>query len=482
MSGTTGSGRAGETPVDTAGPGPRRPRAGGRRLDPVLAVAAVVVLVAAGLGLLTRTESPREAADAAPRSEALTRSSLVCPPGDGDVRVATTSGATGPVVARSGSDSAQVDLRPDRAARAPSGEEAVVVRAEGALAPGLVGARTSATGAVAPCTAPAFDQWFTGVGSGAEHRSVLELTNPDGGRAVVDVTVLGRNGVVDVPRLQGLAVAGGATTRLDLAEVVPRREDLTVRVQTTRGRVTAAVEDSLVEVGGTEVGPEPLPSQPGPATDTLLLGSPPGDGERLLTVANPTSDEGRSTLEVVTATSTFAPQDAPEVVIPPRATVQVDVGALLASTPGPGGSPSSDEDAPLGLRLSSTVPVTASVRTRTDDELSTTTSTVATDAPSAVLLPGGRKQLLLGGATSSGSVDVAAWSGRGRALPAESVDVEPGRGSTVDLPGAARLVVLTPDGTQVGSAAVLTTDGQAVVAPRELQLTQPVPQVRPGLP
>ena len=41
---------------------------------------------------------------------------------------------------------------------------------------------------------PAAVRWFTGVGAGASHRSVLELTNPDAGTAVADVTVLGRAG------------------------------------------------------------------------------------------------------------------------------------------------------------------------------------------------------------------------------------------------------------------------------------------------
>ena len=60
-----------------------------------------------------------------------------------------------------------------------------------------------------------------------------------GGPAVADITVLGEDGPVEVPALRGLTVRGGQTTTVALADVVPRRDELTLQVRVTRGRLSA---------------------------------------------------------------------------------------------------------------------------------------------------------------------------------------------------------------------------------------------------
>lgn len=58
----------------------------------------------------------------------------------------------------------------------------------------------------APCTAPATEHWFVGVGANPSYRTELVLTNPDAGRAEVDLRFFGRNGVVVVPGSPNLVV------------------------------------------------------------------------------------------------------------------------------------------------------------------------------------------------------------------------------------------------------------------------------------
>ena len=61
------------------------------------------------------------------------------------------------------------------------------------------------------CPRPRRETWFTGVGGGAEHTSVIELVNPDDGPAVADITVLGRAGPLDAADLRGRQRARATT-------------------------------------------------------------------------------------------------------------------------------------------------------------------------------------------------------------------------------------------------------------------------------
>ena len=116
---------------------------------------------------------------------------------------------------------------------------------------------------------------------------MLELVNPDAGPAVVDAIAYGRRGAVDAPALRGVAVPGRSVVHIDLAERVPRRDDLALHVTTTRGRVSASVVDTYDELGSSGSATDYLPSQPAPTTSNLLLGLPEGTGRRTLLLANP---------------------------------------------------------------------------------------------------------------------------------------------------------------------------------------------------
>jgi hypothetical protein len=89
---------------------------------------------------------------------------------------------------------------------------------------------------------------------------------------------------------------------------------------------------------------------------------------------------------------------------------------------------------------------------------------------------------LLAGADAAGGATVTSYSARGKQLDQQEVEVAPDAGADLALPDDAALVTVTPHGTSVRAAVLLTGTGTAVVPLRELVLTGLVPDVRPGVP
>ena len=248
----------------------RTPRAPGRRLGritPIGVLSVVLPLLTLLAGLLTDARIDDGSGSRPPATADLVRATVVCPSGTGAAVVGTAGTASGQVRVTpsrdDGSDTsaAEVDLAPDRLAALDTADalDAQVVLGEDALAPGLFATRIGGPRLSAmDCPVPAADQWFTGVGAGATHRSVLELTNPDAGPAVASVGVFGAAGPVDAPRLQGIAVPGRGTVRLDLATLIPRRSELALHVTSDRGRIAAGAWADLLLFDPATVGPSPL--------------------------------------------------------------------------------------------------------------------------------------------------------------------------------------------------------------------------------
>ncbi|WP_193604543.1 DUF5719 family protein [Nocardioides dongkuii] len=444
---------------------------GSRRLDPTVLLAVLLPLLCVGLLLVAGTEV-EEPAPVPPASTALGAATLACPaalPGTREVAVATSEDASGSVEV--GAD--PVRVAPGRTAVADA-PRAVVVRAEGDLAPGLVAGRSGTAPLTATaCPAPSADQWFTGVGAGARRSSVLELVNPNAGPAVADVLLLGGAGVVDAPRLRGVLVPGGETRRLELARLAPQRGELAMRVTTTRGRLVAAVEDTEDELGASRPTTDWLGSQAAPERTSVLLGLVGGPGRRSLVLANPGDDEVRAELRVVTADSVFAPSGLQEVRVAPGSTRRVLLSdPLLTAT----------ADGAYGLEVRATAPVTATLRTVADGDLSHAVPTDPVTRRTVAVVPTGTKRLLLAGFDAVGLVDVVARDAAGRRVAREQVETTPGAGAVVELPRTAVLVEVVPDRTAVRGAVLTTGDGAAVVRLRELVRSGLVPGVRPGLP
>ncbi len=178
---------------------------------------AVVLPVACALTLLVLHPDRDQPEGQPPVQTPLTSASVVCPgplPGAGvDTLGVSTLGAD-PAVAVDGE--VQVGLgdavtplrvRTGRVSTAPPVTGPAVVTGSDDLAPGLVAGRSrSAPLSAVDCAPPEPDQWFTAVGAGATHDSVVELVNPNSGMAIADITVRSPTGIVEVPSLRGVSV------------------------------------------------------------------------------------------------------------------------------------------------------------------------------------------------------------------------------------------------------------------------------------
>jgi hypothetical protein len=454
----------------TPGPGRRSALPGRtRRFGPLDVLAVLIPLVTVGALALVRPVVD-DTSSRPPAQVALTRTTLVCPaalPGAGTVSVASATGQRGDVSVR---QPAEDTLPLDGTAREATSRP-VVLQAEGELAAGLVAGR-SGDGAATSCDAPSPEQWFTGVGASAEHGSVLELTNPDRGPAVADVTVLGPDGPVDVPAMRGVTVPGGRTVRFDLPEVVPDRADLSLRVVVSRGRLGAHVVDLVDELGRGPRSRDWLPPQAAPATTSYLLGLGGKPGDRVLAVANPGTDEVRVALKVVTKESEFTPTGLEEVRVPPGATGTVDLTGVLRSKAARGA---------IGLRLDSSLPVTASLRTLASGDLSHAVATAALTRRAALTLPRGPVRLVLAGAGTAGVVTYTLRDEQGREVARERVRVGPAVSPRIKLAAGAAQLDVVVERTTVVAALEVGPPGLAVVPLTDLRLEGLVADVRPAL-
>jgi len=462
----------------------RRTAARRSRVNLTTVLAVVLPVLSAAVLLLVRPDTPPDTTYP-PTRTTLTAATLICPsglPGSPEVALTTASDdVDAQVQVGLGDAAADADLVSGRVTTVDDGD-ALAISGQDEAAPGLVAGRSAADeDAVTSCLPPTAVRWFTGVGAGASHRSVLELTNPDAGTAVADVTVLGRAGVVDAPRLRGVSVPGGTTVRLDLAEVVPRTDDLALEVVAARGRIGATLLDGVDRVGSAPVTQDWLPGQAEPATDNVLLGLAPGSGRRTLTIANPGTDEVRAELKVIDSESVFAPDGVDEIRVPPQSVVRVPVNAVVDQAVAQGA---------LGLSITASGPVTTSLRSMVRGDLSIATSGAPIDTQGTVLLPAlperGRqaatRQVVLADASTAGTVTVVARAADGSKLKETSLDVVPARGAVVRVPAATRQLDVVPARTSVTGSVVTSAPGGTSVLP----LTVPVrnglvPHVRPGL-
>ena len=470
-------------PSSTAPRGGRRTATRRRRVNLTMVLAVVLPLLSAALLLLVDQDPPTDATYP-PERTTLTAATLICPsalPGAPAVALTTVADdVAAQVRVGLGADAAAVDLTSGRVTSADDAD-ALAVAGTGEAAPGLVAGRAGGDEqAVTGCLPPSAARWFTGVGAGASHRSILELTNPDSGSALADVTVYGQNGVVDAPQLRGVSVPGGTSVRLDLGEVVPSTDDLALEVVTTRGRIGATVRDSYDRIGSDAITRDWLPGQSEPGTDNVLLGLAPGTGPRILTIANPGADEVRAEVKVIDAESVFAPDGVEEIRVPPLSVVRVRLAAVV--------NQAVDQGA-IGLAISATGPVTTSLRSVVRNDLSFATVSEPFDTEATVLLPeapaegtqASERRVVLAAATAAGTVEVVARGADGSQLKQTTAEIAPDRGLVVRVPPQTRLLSVLPSRTTVQGAVVTSAPAGTSVLPLTVPLRNGlVPQVRPG--
>ena len=350
----------------------------------------------------------------------------------------------------------------------------IFVRGTGAIAAELIGARTTEEGlAATECVLPRPDYWLTGIGAGAEHASTLELSNPDEGPAVADVTVWGRTGPLDVPGLRGVTVPGGESQVLDLAEVLPRRSELAVHVVVSRGRMGATVVDEIPALGSRPATSGWVPPVAEPATEQLLLGLVGGEGTDTLVVSNPGADEARVEVRIVTEDASFVPEGQEAIRISPEAVKTITLTETLRAEIRKGA---------LGLQVTSTAPVTAALRSVVDEDLVHAPTVLGAAATTTALVPPGEARLVLARAGGAGVAVVSAYDdGRAAGRGAGRADRRQRRRPSTCREGTS-LVRVTPRRTDVAASVVVTSDRGATVVPlRELVRYSLIPDVRPGL-
>lgn len=349
------------------------------------------------------------------------------------------------------------------------------VSATGPAALGLVGFRSDrSTGrrlAVTGCDRPRSRWWFTGAGAGLDHSSSLRLTNLDPGPAVVDLRVLGPDGAVDEAGSRGIVVAPDSHKRIDLADIAPQNDDLSLEVSAQVGRVVAAVGDVRRSRPGAAAGSEWLPPTDREARTLLLAGLLPRAQRRTLLVANPSEREASVDVEVSARSGLFTPSGLGQITVAPGALEMVDLPRTVP------------RDEPVALRLRSRRPVLAAVRSerKGDEALAGAVRPLAGPAV-APLVTGSRATVQLTAGDAAVRVRVRAYAAHGRRLDGTrlSVPANATRGWSPKA-GAAYVVVTPRRGDSVSGAVTYADDGLAAVSLSTLPLRERRPPVRPGL-
>ena len=450
------------------------------RLDAVSVFAVVIPLVTVGVLALVR-QPPVTDRIQPPALTRLTSATVVCPapaPGSPDAWVSTAGGRSGDVAVSGGAARSSIPVRPGAVSRV-KGSGAPVLEGRDALAPGLLGLRSGTAPLTSqPCSVPASAQWFTGLGAGADHDSVIELVNPDAGSADADITLYGSHAFT-ARKLHGITIPAHRTISLDLGTIVPRRQLLSAQVQVTRGRLAVHVLDSRTNLVTHQVRREWLPRQDEPARDNLLLGLPKGKGARTLQLANPGEEVVRAQVKVVTGDTSFAPAGLNTVTVPAGGTTSVSLTKVLTKALG---------DGAVGVEVTADGAVTASLLTDLGTDEAFTVAAPVIREGAATLLPVAPGKhatpvtaTLYVSADSAGAATVTAYDASGKKLLRKRVGEQHGHTSALRLPKGTAFLRVVPQSTQIRGAVLLTGDGASVVPLRELLTRGLVPQISPGL-
>jgi len=450
------------------------------RLDVVSALAVVIPLATVGVLALVQ-QPPVRQTNSPPAFTRLNDATVVCPapgPASPAGAVSTASGASGELNVRAGVDRTAVAVSTGAVTRI-SGEGAAVVRGTGDVAPGLLALRFGTAPLTAQdCGVPSSGQWFVGMGAGPTHDSVVELVNPDSGRADAEITLYGERPFTN-RHLHGITIPAHKTVRLDLGKLVPRRVLLSAQVQVTRGRLAVHVLDSRTDLLHHTVARDWVPSQDGPSLDNQLLGLPAGEGTRMLQILNPGEDVVSAQVEIITHDTTYAPAGMGPVTISPGSTTSVSLTTVLDKAL---------RDGAVGVRVTADSPVVASVLTDLGSDQAVTPSDSVVRDEAATLLPvsTGQKSVpvkatLYLSAGSAGAATVAAYDTSGAKLLGQRVDQQQGHTVAVALPEGTAFLRVVPSGSEIRGAVLLTGDGASVLSLHELLTHGLVPRIRPGL-
>jgi hypothetical protein len=318
--------------------------------------ALLVVLALLGAGVAADARNPREARTAAPAvrdTRPVDGALAVCPelvrsgtdvvtrltagvttPGDVEVRAATLEPGTGlgEVVLDTGARVGALPLHSDANVSAvvtASGDQAGGLEVE-QISRGADGVRRGLAGL--RCEAPTAESWFVGAGTQQGTDSQLVLVNPYDDDALVRVELYGRNGLVDIPELDGVVVKARGRVPRNLGDVAPDEPVLTIHVVAREGRVASAVRVQR-QTGTTPLGVDWLPRLSSPAETVDLPGLPGGgQGFRRLFVHAPGPDPVHLRVQLTTPTEQIVPIGLEDVEVPPGVPTLIDFTAPTQET------------------------------------------------------------------------------------------------------------------------------------------------------
>lgn len=321
---------------------------------------------------------------------------------------------------------------------------------------------------VQECLAPRARWWFTGGGAGLDHQSRLVMANLDPGPAVVDVVVQGPDGPAEDVGTRGITLAPGEVRTIDLVEVAPQSDELAVHVEATRGRVVAGLSDGFATEEGATPGTEWVPAQLEASRRVRLSGLPGRADARTLVVSNPSDRDALVEVKVSGGSGAFAPTGAEQLQVPARSVATADLGDAIGKDVG-------------GVFLRSQVPVTATVRSSLDDDVSYATAAPALEGPGAALLgERGTAEVQLSAGEAGGTAKVVAYSEKGQEVDSTVLKVVATGTSAWSPKGKAAYVVVTPvRGTVSGAVSLVDGAGVSQVALRGLPVVLTRPAVVP---
>jgi hypothetical protein len=320
-----------------------------------------------------------------------------------------------------------------------------------------------------PCPEPKARWWFVGAGAATvNHDTVLTITNPRAGQAVLDVDVYGPDGPVEGPGLHGITVPAGGTHVIDLAKSAPTSGDVSVHVVAKRGLVSVSAADRFAPGFVGKAVQEWLPGQSPPSTAVTLTGLPAKPDRATLVVANPRQLEAVVNIEVIGATGTFAPKENATLTVPPQSVASQSIDSAF-------------DGEPVALRVTSAQPVTAAVRTVTGGDVAFATGVRPVQGTTAFAVPSGNADVVLSSVGPESSVSLTAFAASGKQLLDDSVTVPKASSVATRLPPETRYVRLVAKSADA-VAGFTVTDPAGVATGGVLPAIRSVllPVVRPG--
>src|SRR5690606_31318690 len=137
------------------------------------------------------------------------------------------------------------------------------------------------------CGEPGSEFWFVGGGAQVGQDTRLYLTNVDEATAQLDIVLYDEQGPVEDDATRSVQIGPRQQRVVELDRYAPTSKYLAVKVETSRGRVVAALRDARVDDEGHPQGVDWIPPSQAPRKRQVVPGVVGGKGARVLTIAAP---------------------------------------------------------------------------------------------------------------------------------------------------------------------------------------------------